>query len=241
MRGGRALLVVFGMAGLVGAIPSHARAMTANAASVQSAEDRDDAMEERIESILRKDSMLAPRKIDVEAKDGHITLTGTVRTETEKSRAGQLANVTGVTAVDNQIEVNPNADKSKIDTAADKTKAGVDKAVDATKGAAHKTGKAVEKGATKTAEGVSKAADKTSEGIAKAGDKTHDAALTGKVKASFSKEPLLKETAIDVSTDGGVVTLKGTVASEDAKARAEVLASEVTGVSRVDNQLVVLK
>ena len=28
--------------------------------------------------------MLAPRKIDVEAKDGHVTLTGTVRTETRR-------------------------------------------------------------------------------------------------------------------------------------------------------------
>lgn len=229
------------MAGLLGAMPAHPRAMSLQAASTQSAEDRDDALEDRIESILKKDSMLAPRKIDVEAKDGHVTLTGTVRTETEKSRAGQLANVTGVSAVDNQIEVNPNADKSKIDTAAEKTKAGVDKAVDATKGAAHKTEKAAEKGANKTAEGVNKAADKTSEAVAKAGDKAGDTALTGKVKASFANEPLLKEAAIDVHTTNSVVTLKGTVSSEDAKTRAGTLANDVTGVSRVDNQLVVVK
>ena len=241
MKRGRALLVVFGMTGVLAAVPSHARAMGAQPASSQSTEDRDDALEDQIESILKKDSMLAPRDIDVEAKGGHVTLTGTVRTATEKSRAGQLAHVSGVTAVDNQIKVNPNADKSKTDAAAEKTKAGVDKAVDATKTAAEKTEKAAVKGANKTAEGVSKAAGKTSEAVGKAGEKAGDAALTGKVKASFADEPLLKEAAIDVDTTDSVVTLKGSVTSLEAKTRAESLASAVTGVTHVNNQLTVLQ
>jgi hyperosmotically inducible periplasmic protein len=235
------LVAAFGMAGLLAAAQPYVRAASVQASSPQSTEDKDDALEDQIGSILKKDSMLAPRKIDVEAKDGHVTLTGTVRTETEKSRAGLLANVTGVTGVDNKILVNPNADKSKVDAAADKTKAGVDKAVDATKGAAHKTTTAVEKGANKTAEGVSKAAGKTSEAAAKAEEKAGDAALTGKVKASFANEPLLKETAIDVDTVDSVVTLKGTVTSSEAKMRAGTLAIATTGVTRVDNQLVVLQ
>ena len=142
--------------------------------------------------------------------------------------------MTGVSTVDNKILVNPNADKPKVDAAADKTKAELDKAVDATKTAAEKTKTAAEKGANKTAEGVSKAAAKTSAAVATAGDKAGDAALTGKVKTSFSNEPLLKEAAIDVDTIDHVVTLKGTVTSDEAKTRAGVLASAVTGVTRVD-------
>ena len=241
MRVGFPLAAAIGIAGLLAAAPTHVRAAGVQASSPQSTEDRDDALEDQIESILKKDSMLAPRKIDVEAKDGHVTLTGTVRTETEKSRAGLLANVTGVTAVDNKILVNPNADKSKVDAAADKTKAGVDKAVDATKTAAEKTVTATEKGVNKTAEGVSKAAGKTSEAVAKAGDATGDAALTGNVKTSFANEPLLKEAAIDVHTTDKVVTLKGTLTSDEAKVRAGTLAAAVHGVVRVDNQLVVLQ
>lgn len=241
MKGVRALLIVFGMTSALAAVPSYARAMSAHPSSSQSTEDRDDALEDQIESILKKDSLLAPRRIDVEAKGGHVTLTGTVRTATEKSRAGQLANVSGVTEVDNQIEVNPNADKSKTDAAAEKTKAGVDKAVDATKTAAEKTKKAAEKGANKTAEGVSKAAGKTSEAVGTAGHKVGDAALTGKVKASFANEPLLKEAAIDVDTVDSVVTLKGSVTSDEAKTRAATLASAVTGVTHVNNELTVLQ
>jgi hypothetical protein len=43
--------------------------------------------------------------------------------------------------------------------------------------------------------------------------------VTTKVKAGFTKEALLKETAIDVQMTDGVVTLRGTVGSDAAKAR----------------------
>jgi osmotically-inducible protein OsmY len=234
-------LAAFGVLSLlVTAVPARAASPRAAASAAQAKIDDGD-IETRIENRLKKDSVLAPRKFDVESKDGHVTLTGTVRTATEKARAARLAKVTGVSSVDNQVEVDANVDRSKIDTASEKTKAGLSKAVDATKGAAEKVKDATQKGIGKSEEGVSKAAEKTSDAVAKAGDKTADAALTAKVKSSFADEALLKETAIDIDTTDHVVTLKGTVPSATAKEKAGSLAAEIDGVTRVDNQLVVMR
>ena len=73
----------------------------------------------------------------------------------------------------------------------------------------------------------------------KTGDTLSDTAVTSSVKSGFSGEPLLKDTAIDVHTSDRVVTLKGTVGSSAAKARAEEIATRTKGVTRVVNELVV--
>jgi hypothetical protein len=75
----------------------------------------------------------------VDVKQGIVTLTGTVRDATEKSRAGRLAEVSGVASVTNQITVDPTIDQSRIDAAGEKTKTGITKAVDATVNTAKKT------------------------------------------------------------------------------------------------------
>jgi osmotically-inducible protein OsmY len=199
----------------------------------------DDTLESRIETTLKKDTILAPRDIDVEAKSGRVTLTGSVRTADEKARAAKLAMITGVTSVDNRIEIDPNINRSKTDAAVDKTKAGLDKAADATGKAAKKTKEGVEKGVGETEKGAGKAADKTADAMDKAGDKLSDTSVSTKVKSGFSKDPLLKETAIDVHTSNHVVTLKGTVPSAAAKARAEDVAARTEGVARVVNEIVV--
>ena len=74
-----------------------------------------------------------------------------MRTAAEKSRAGDLAKITGVTGVDNHIEIKPNIDQSKTDAAADKPRPGLNKAVDATAKGAEKTKEGVEKGVSASA------------------------------------------------------------------------------------------
>jgi len=199
----------------------------------------DSTIESRITASLKKDSALAPRDIDLDVDNGVVTLTGTVRTDAERASAGRLAKISGVTRVINNIEVDPKIDESKLDNAAEKTKSGLNKAVDATAKAATKTKEAVKKGVGKTEEGVGKAADKTADAVGKAGDNLGDAAVTTSVKAGLSDEPLLRESSIDVDTNDHVVTLKGTVASAAAKARAAAIASNTKGVTRVVNQLLV--
>jgi len=229
--------------GLVGVVFVAGSARVASAArplaTLTLAADDDDAIQSRIEANLKKNTILAPRNIDVDVDKGIVKLTGTVRTIEEKARAGEVAKVEGVVRVDNRIEVDPKVDESKIDAAAQKTKSGLNKAVDATATAAHKTKEATEKGVGKTEQGVGKAADKTASGIGKAGDKVGDSAVTTRVKADLSNEPLLKNTAINVDTTDHVVTLKGTVDSEAAGARAAEVAGRTDGVTRVLNQLVV--
>ena len=231
------------IAGLVGVVlvaglarETSAAQQTATSGSVRV---DDGTLQSRIAASLKKSASLAPRDIDVDVKQGIVTLTGTVRSATEKARAGRLAKVSGVTRVDNRLEVDPKIDQSKIDAAGEKTKTGLTKAVDATVNAAKKTKEAVQKGVGKAEQGVGKAASKTSDAVGKVGDKVSDTSVTTRVKAGFSGEKLLQDTAIDVETTDHVVTLRGTVASNAAKARAGEIARSIDGVTRVVNQIVV--
>jgi len=199
----------------------------------------DDVLESQIGASLKNDNELAPRKLDVDVKRGVATLNGKVRTAEEKSRAGRLADVKGISRVNNAIEIDPKIDQSKIDAASDKTKSGVNKGVDASLNAADKAKEGAQKGVGKTEEGVGKAADKTASAIGKAGDKVTDTSITTRVKTSIAGEKLLQNSAIDVDTTEHVVTLKGTVPSDAAKARAGSIASGTSGVTRVVNQIVV--
>lgn len=199
----------------------------------------DSTIQSSIEETLKKNSSLAPRDIDVEVDKGVVTLTGEVRTAADKAAAGRLAQVNGVTRVSNQIEVNPKIDESKLDAAANKTKSGLNKAVDATVKAAEKTKEGVQKGVGKTEQGLGKVAEKTSDAVGKAGDKMTDASVTTGVKSGLTGEALLRDSAIDVDTTNHVVTLRGTVASAAAKARAAAIAADSKGVTRVVNELVV--
>jgi osmotically-inducible protein OsmY len=217
------------------AVPAAARpAVTPSSAAVAA-----DDLESQISDSLKHNSLLAPRKIDVEVKQGVVTLTGKVRDANEKSTAEKIARVNGITRVNNALEIDPKIDASKADSAAEKTKAGLEKAVDASAGAADKAKSGVKKGVTKSEEGVGKAVDKTSEAVSKAGGKVNDTAITSKVKTDLAADKGLKDSAIDVQTTNHVVTLRGSVPTEDAKARAGTLAAKADGVTRVDNELVV--
>jgi len=93
----------------------------------------DDAtLRSQIAARLKESAALAPREITLNVNHGVVTLKGTVRTATEKAHAGRLAKVSGVTRIDNRLEVDAKIDQSRIDVAGEKTKAGATKAVDAT-------------------------------------------------------------------------------------------------------------
>ena len=65
-------------------------------------------------------------------------------------------------------------------------------------------------------------------------DKAADAWITTKVKSEFGTTKGIKATDISVSTSDGVVTLTGTVSSQDEKMHAERVAQLVKGVKSVD-------
>ena len=83
-------------------------------------------------------------------------------------------------------------------------------------------------GAEKTGEVVGGAAED-------AGDAVSDSWITTKVKSQFAADELVKALDINVSTNGGVVTLAGIVESSAARSRAISITKGTKGVKRVDS------
>jgi len=70
----------------------------------------DSAITAKVKARLATDSQTSAVKIGVETTDGAVTLSGTVPTNQEKARAGQIASSeSGVKKVVNNITVNPNS------------------------------------------------------------------------------------------------------------------------------------
>jgi len=97
----------------------------------------------------------------------------------------------------------------------------------------------IKKAGTKTKKVVKKAGHETKEGLSKTGEVITDGWITTHVKAKFVGEDLLKGSDIDVDTKDHIVTLKGTVTSAAARARAAHEAKEVEGVHSVVNHLTI--
>jgi hyperosmotically inducible periplasmic protein len=70
-----------------------------------------------------------------------------------------------------------------------------------------------------------------------AGQNIDDATLTASVQAKLTGDKLSNFSRINVDTDRGVVSLNGVVRTEEEKVRAEELAQQVNGVTKVNNNL----
>jgi osmotically-inducible protein OsmY len=71
----------------------------------------------------------------------------------------------------------------------------------------------------------------------KLADKVEDATITASVNAELAKDASLSALKINVDTVGGKVSLRGTAPDAQSRERATRLASNVKGVTGVDNQL----
>ena len=74
-------------------------------------------------------------------------------------------------------------------------------------------------------------------GANEAQDAIGEAALTAKIKSKMALDDTIDAGAIDVDTDGSVVTLRGRVPDEAARQRALQLARETEGVTSVVDRL----
>jgi osmotically-inducible protein OsmY len=70
-----------------------------------------------------------------------------------------------------------------------------------------------------------------------AGQNIDDLTITTEVKARLVADKISNFTRIDVDTVSGVVSLNGVVETEDARRRAEDIASLVGGVKKINNNL----
>ena len=201
------------------------------AAAPQTPAVTDKTIDDRVEARINADASLKKHSIVVTTDDGVVTLTGVVTTPAESARAARLANVTGVKRVNNNLVVTKEV-KGTAGRAAEKTK-------DKAESVGEKTKEGLEKAGEKTKDGAVKVADKTKEGLSKTGEVITDGWITSRVHSKFVGEDLLKDSDINVDTNNHVVTLRGTVMSAAARARAVAEAKEVEGVHRVIDQLTI--
>lgn len=92
-------------------------------------------------------------------------------------------------------------------------------------------------GACMAALAASDPAPEATDSSASVGAALSDTAITTQVKAKFATDSRLSGSDLSVTTNNGVVTLTGTAASATAKKAAETLASNVSGVHSVNDQV----
>jgi osmotically-inducible protein OsmY len=80
---------------------------------------------------------------------------------------------------------------------------------------------------------------KTAEAANRAEAALADGALTAKIKSKMALDDLVRARSVDVTTDAGVVTLRGRVQSAAEHERAVQLAKETNGVKQVVDHLTV--
>ena len=169
----------------------------------------------KIHSDLVDEDVLSGSNIDVDVKNGVVTLQGTVPSEAGRARAIAEAKKTdGVKNVIDQLNIAPaHHDGGKMDKAQDKTAKTADKAEDK----------------------MDKAADKTASATKKTGRAIDDGWIKSKIYAQYLADwnTVLNDSDIDVDVENNVVTLNGTVKSAEAKAKAVSIAKATDGVKSV--------
>ena len=164
----------------------------------------------KIQAQYFADDEVHARYIDVETRDGRVTLRGYVENRTVLDHVASVAAHTdGVVAVDNQIKIG----QAPAD-AIDRARASVADAAAATSGR------------------VESAAERAVPAI-------DDARITTTIQARYFIDDQIKARRINVDTSGGIVTVRGAVASEDERAQALRIARETEGVTRVEDALTV--
>ena len=173
----------------------------------------------KIHSEFVDEDVLSGSNIDVDVKNGMVTLQGTVPSEAARARAIQAAKSNdGVKGVTDQLKIAPAShDGGKMDRAQDKAAKAADKAEDK----------------------MDKAGDKSASAAKKTGRAIDDGWIKSKIYAQYLADwnTVLDDSNIDVDVDKGTVTLTGTVKSAEAKSKAVSIAKATDGVKSVRDNL----
>lgn len=220
----------------------------------------DAAITSAVKTKLLADPDVKGLKIDVDTRNGVVTLAGAVHTAAQRAEAVRLARGTkGVKNVTNKLVLDTAATTGRVEKddddtlkveIKDDTKETAAKVKDATKKAADATVKTTKKGVEAVKDTKVEVKDDTSPKIDRAGaatkekagqarDATADAAITSAVKTKFLADTLVGGLKIDVDTKDGIVTLTGPVKSAAEKAEAIRLAKTTTGVKSVVDKLTI--
>ena len=181
----------------------------------------DEQLTSEIATKIANEKTLTPDAVKVTVKHAVVTLTGVVGKDADKAKAEELAHVPGVVRVENKLTSR-------------------EKATNAVEGTAGTVAGAAKTGAEKTVEGSKKAAGATKTAVSKTGENITDGWITSRIKTKFMADEELRASSINVDTNNHVVTLKGAVPTEAARAKALDGAREVEGVDRVVDNLKVV-
>lgn len=257
MKPAIALFPVLTVALLLAGLPVHAASKTDN----------------RIETSARKsyvfNTYLKGDDINIQSRDGVVTLTGSVHEESHKSLAQEtVAELPGVKKVDNQLEVkgegsSPNSDLwlgTKVKTTllfhrnvnAVKTEVSVKDAVVTLRGdAASNAQKELTTEYARDVEGVKDVRNEmTVSGVSvekhetakkheTVGEKIDDASITAQVKITLLYHRSTSAVSTKVKTKNGVVTVSGNAGNAAERDLVTKLASDVNGVKTVKNRMTV--
>jgi hyperosmotically inducible periplasmic protein len=171
----------------------------------------------KVHSEMIDEDVLDGSNIDVDVKNGVVTLQGTVTSEAARARALEVARKNdGVKNVVDQLRIAP-AHAGKMDKAADKTARTADKAEDK----------------------MDTAGDKSANAAKKSGRAIDDGWIKSKIYTQYLADwnTVLDDSDIDVDVDNNMVTLNGTVKSAAAKAKAVEIAKKTDGVKGVKDNL----
>jgi hyperosmotically inducible protein len=191
---------------------------TAIALSTVACSESDPGITTAVKGKLAADDTVKAYRIDVDTKEGVVTLNGKVDTEMAKSRAVELAKGTdGVRDVVDRLTVEPGVTPT---TGID------DQAQSKAKEAARETGDAADR--------AGQAAKDTA---GRAGEFVSDAAITAAVKSKFLADDDIAGLSINVDTTNNIVTLSGNVKTAAEKTRAVQIARKTEGVKSVVDKL----
>lgn len=129
--------------------------------------------------------------------------------------------------------------KKEEPTAGQRLDSAVEKTEQAAADARAKAESAMKSAETKVEQGAASAESSAKEAAGKGRAFLDDAGITAQISANLAKDPELSAVKIDVDTVNGRVTLKGPAPTTVARDRAEAIAKGVSGVTSVNNQLLV--
>jgi hyperosmotically inducible periplasmic protein len=180
-----------------------------------------------VKTKFAADDTVKAYQVDVDTRNGVVTLSGAVENTAAKEQAIKIARETnGVRDVIDQIRVGEAA----------ATAGSYDLENRVERGAAELKEEGRE-AAAEVKEESREAAAKAGELADKAGAAITDAAITSAVKAKFLADTTVKGLSIDVDTSNGMVTLNGNVTSKAEADRAMTLARNTDGVKGVHDNL----
>jgi hyperosmotically inducible protein len=175
----------------------------------------------KVHSEMVDEDVLSGSNIDVDVKDGVVTLQGTVPSEAARARALAVAKANdGVKNVVDQLKVAPARGSNMA-------------------GKADRAGDRAERAGDRVAAAGERTADKTVSATKKTGRAIDDGWIKSKIYAQYMADwnTVLDDSDIDIDVDNNVVTLNGTVKSAEAKAKAVATAKATDGVKSVRDNL----